>query len=206
MRGAWLPPAAGLLLLLAALAAAALSGRGPGREAPAAHPPAVAPAAAAVAPAAPAPAPPAAGTPEPAPTPGPTPAPTPLTARAEVLAAYHAYWELYAEALRELDPGRLGEVAAGPHLERARAEIEELRARGTAARIEVEHGVLAVEVDEEAGRASVLDAYLNRSRLLDAESGEPVGRAPRAVRVTDGYLLVREGERWKVWDGFRSGR
>ena len=203
MRGAWLPPAAGLLLLLAALAAAALSGRGPAREAPAARPPAVAPAAAAaVAPAAPAPAPPAAGTPEPA----PTPAPTPLTARAEVLAAYHAYWELYAEALRELDPGRLGEVAAGPHLERARAEIEELRAGGTAARIEVEHGVLAVEVDEEAGRASVLDAYLNRSRLLDAESGEPVGRAPRAVRVTDSYLLVREGERWKVWDGFRSGR
>ncbi|MDR7551262.1 MAG: hypothetical protein QN131_15215, partial [Armatimonadota bacterium] len=80
-------------------------------------------------------------TPSSEPTPKESPSPagtvtvelTPTASPEEaVKQAYLHYWEVYSEALFNLDSSRLSEVMTGPRLERALQEIERLQEQGRA--------------------------------------------------------------------------
>lgn len=133
-----------------------------------------------------------------------TPTPTP-SVEEEVSEAYLGYWQVYADAVFDLDETRLTEAMSEQQLERTRQEIENLRQRGRAAKIVVEHDFFIVDLDPVAGTATVRDQYANRSYEVDAETKEMIGEAAPGTLVTDTYFLVKEGETWKVRDGIRQG-
>jgi hypothetical protein len=137
------------------------------------------------------------------PVPEVTPTPAPSVEQ-EVSEAYLNYWQVYADAVFELDEARLPEAMTEPHLERTRQEIEGLRQRGRAAKIVVEHDFLILQVDATAGTATIRDRYTNRSHEVDAETKEMVGEAAPGTVLTDTYFLVKEGGVWKVRDGIRE--
>ena len=130
--------------------------------------------------------------------------PTP-TVEEEVSEAYLNYWQVYADAVFDLDETRLTAAMSEQQLERTRQEIDSLRNRGRAAKIVVEHDFLIVDLDPVAATATVRDQYANRSYEVDAETKEMIGEAAPGTLVTDTYFLVKEGETWKVRDGIRQG-
>lgn len=144
------------------------------------------------------------GTRTPSTTPGISPTATASpSVEDEVEAAYLHYWEVYANAVFNLDETGLDEVMTGAQLQRTLGEIDALRRRGRAAMIVVEHDFVIVELDTSAGSASVRDRYTNSSYEVDAETKEAVGDPAPGVELTDTYSLVKEGESWKVRDGIR---
>ena len=130
-----------------------------------------------------------------------TPAPS---VEQEISEGYLNYWQVYADAVFNLNETRLPEAMTEPHLERTRQEIQSLRERGRAAKIVVEHDFLILQVDAAAGTATVRDRYSNRSYEVDAETKEMVGEAAPGTVVTDTYFLAKEGGVWKVRDGIRE--
>lgn len=136
-------------------------------------------------------------------TPEASPTATP-SVEEEVSEAYLRYWSVYADAVFNLDETRLAQVMSGPQLQRTRQEIENLRQRGRAAKIVVEHDFFIAELDPVAGTATVRDEYANRSYEVDAETKEMVGQAAPGTVITDTYFLVKEGGAWKVRDGIRQ--
>ena len=131
----------------------------------------------------------------------PTPAPS---IEQEISEGYLNYWQVYADAVFNLDETRLPEAMTEPHLERTRQEIQSLRQRGRAAKIDVEHDFLILQVDAAAGTATIRDRYTNRSYEVNAETKEMVGEAAPGTVLTDTYFLVKEGGVWKVRDGIRE--
>jgi len=122
----------------------------------------------------------------------------------QVSEAYLHYWDIYADAVFNLDDSRLPEVMTAPDLERARQEVEALRQRGRAAKIVVEHNFVILQLDQVAGSATIRDEYTNKSYEVDAQTEEMVGKAPQGNVLTDTYFLVKEGGTWKVRDGIRE--
>ena len=172
-------------------------------------------------------APVAAVTPQPLATPAPTPAgaaapgagteagggaatplPTvPPALEAEVAEAYLHYFDVRSEALLNLDPSRLPEVAAGAALTGLEQGIEMDGAEGHAVQTDVQHdfAVLRVEGDQ----AVVADQYRDRSIFVDPATRQPlpgqVQPAPEeapVVRVL--YYLQRIDGVWKVIRGERE--
>jgi len=107
------------------------------------------------------------GTPRPA-TSNPTATASPEQA---VLEAYRRFWEAYAIAVLELDPTQVETVAAGDRLRGIQEEIEDLRRRGLAIRVNVTHNPMVVEVSGE--RAVVYDEMVNNSFHVNAQTKEP---------------------------------
>jgi hypothetical protein len=130
--------------------------------------------------------------------------PTPTASPEEaVKEAYLHYWEVYGEALLNLDGSRLSEVMTGPRLERALQEIQQLEEQGRAVKIVVESRPVVVEVGSD--EALVLDEYENRSYLIDAETKEPLSEPPTTGEtIRDRVTLTRVGDTWKVLDTVRG--
>jgi hypothetical protein len=126
---------------------------------------------------------------------------TALTPEEEVEQAYLRSWEVYAEAVRDLDTSGLEESYAGEQLERTRAEVEQLRADGHAVEVSVEHDYRIQIVDPDL--AVVQDRYRNHSILIDAASGEPLEEDPDDLYF-ETYTLRESGGRWKVVDIVRE--
>ena len=138
-------------------------------------------------------------------TPAPTAVPTATpSVEQQVSEAYLHYWDIYADAVFNLDDSRLPEVMTAPDLERARQEVEALRQRGRGAKIVVEHNFVILQLDQVAGSATIRDEYTNKSYEVDAQTEEMVGKAPQGNVLTDTYFLVKEGGTWKVRDGIRE--
>lgn len=135
------------------------------------------------------------------PTSSPVTTPTVAT-EDEVLAAYAYYWDVYAEALFDVDPSRLSEVMTGARLQRALDEIERLKDDGQAVRIVVDNDPLVVSVG--GGEAVVADVYENSSYLVDATTKEPVGDRGEPNTLRDTFTLVLEDGLWKVRDSLRQ--
>ena len=119
----------------------------------------------------------------------------PTTPEEEVEAAYLRSWDVYAKAVRDLDPSGLEEAFAMDALELLRAEVERLKNDGTPAEIDVEHDF---EIESaNATTALVFDTYISNSVLLDPETGERTERGPPDT-VRKAYQLERAGGIWKV--------
>jgi hypothetical protein len=132
-------------------------------------------------------------------SPSPTPTPTPEQA---VLTAYRRYWELYTQAVLNLDPTLVEGAAMGEELEGIRSEIADLRTRGRAIRVDVQLRPIVVEVRDDA--AIVYDEFVNRSFTVDAGTKEPRQASGSGEVVRDVYYLHLMGD--GVWKVTRSER
>lgn len=137
------------------------------------------------------------GAPPPAPSSESTedPAPTPTDPRAQVEQAYLHAWDVWADALRELDPAPLSEVLTGEALDVVQGRLEEQRANNQPVRLRAEHNYRIVMIDE--ATASVDDRYVNHSVRLDPETLEPIEDDPNQRLHTSFTMRLVDGT-WKI--------
>jgi hypothetical protein len=121
----------------------------------------------------------------------------PATTEGQVEAAYLKSWDVYADAVYnlELDEAALESVYGGEHLATARTEIGARIRDGRAALVRVEHSY-DVEVLS-ADQARLTDTYRNHQQLIDPMTKRPVEADPNEV-VTDVVDMRRIGARWTV--------
>jgi len=118
-----------------------------------------------------------------------------LTPEEEVEAAYLRSWEVYAEAVRTLDPSGLEEAYADRALEVVAGEIADRAARSRPGLVEVEHDYRIQLISDR--KAIVQDEYENHSVLVDPETGDPIEDDPNELIFETYQLELREG-RWVV--------
>ena len=122
---------------------------------------------------------------------------TTLSAKAELLAAYNRSWEIYADALRRLDPSQLPTAFAGNALKAVRAEVATQKARRQPVRINVKHDPKVLLVNATDG--VVADEGINHSVVLDPATDQPAEQDPeepfrerRSFKHLDGAWKVVE--------------
>ena len=120
---------------------------------------------------------------------------TTLSVEEEVERAYLRSWDVYAKAVRDLDPMGLEQAYAGDALETVRAEVMRLKAAGTPIVVKIEHDldVQLVSPDE----AVVVDQYVNRNYRTTL-AGEPIDDPNKAGTYVESYQLKRAGREWSV--------
>ncbi len=121
----------------------------------------------------------------------------PASVEGQVEAAYLRSWDVYAEAVYnlELDEAALAEVYAGPSLETRRREIEDRIAAGRAALVRVDHDYQVVPVDSTT--AAVVDQFLNHQVLIDPDTKVPIDDDPNERLVVNFQLKLIDGS-WRV--------
>jgi hypothetical protein len=150
-----------------------------------------------------------AATPVPSSGVGLTNLPTPTSDQAaEIATAYKKYFDARSEALLNLDPSSLDEVASGQSLAGLHQTIEDDRAHGRALQTNVEHEQVYV-VGYQGDRADVADQYRDSSVFVDPATHAPLPgqNAPTspdlAPEVSVVYHLQRIDGVWKVVSGER---
>jgi hypothetical protein len=124
-----------------------------------------------------------------------------LTVDQEVEAAYLRSWDVYAKAVRDLDPSGLEESYASPQLERTRDAVNKRKAANTPDRVRVEHDFEILVLGD--GRAMVRDRYRNHSVFIDPVTMEPTEPDPNET-IFEVYTLKEIDDRWKVVDIVRE--
>lgn len=121
----------------------------------------------------------------------------PASVEGEVEAAYLRSWDVYAEAVYnlELDEAALAEVYTEVHLETKRKEVRSRIEEGRAARVLVEHDYTIQVIDPTT--AVVIDTYRNHQVLIDPVTKEPTEPDPNEL-VTDLTTLRRKDGVWRV--------
>ncbi len=136
----------------------------------------------------------------PAPTsPQPTSTPDP---EAEVIRAYLRYWELYAEAVLNLDHSVLIGAASEEELQQVQEEIETLRADGVALRILIEHRPTVIELT--GTTATVFDEMTNNSFYVDPDTHEPPEGEGSGETLVDTFFLEKVDGQWMVIRSIRQ--
>jgi hypothetical protein len=119
----------------------------------------------------------------------------PTTPEEEVEAAYLKSWDVYAEAVRELDPSRLEEAYAKESLETVRREVERRTRERDPIKVIVEHQYVVELLG--SSRALVIDRYTDSSVPLDPVTGE-ARATPEPEVLDETYTLEKLGDSWKV--------
>lgn len=139
----------------------------------------------------------------------PTPLPTvPPELNAEVSAAYLNYFQVRGDALLNLDPAPLTQVAAGQVLAGLQKQIESDRAQGRAIETNVQHNFVVLSVQGDS--ATVADGYRDFSVFVDPITHEPLpgqvvpASAEAAPLAKVVYHLQRIDGIWKVVGGERE--
>lgn len=131
------------------------------------------------------------------PTNAPSGSPSPeLSDHRAVEQAYLRYWDVYREALLQLDTSRLSEVSARDELREIEEEIEEFRQRGRAVRATVTHHYLVFDVTEL--EAKVYDEIMDRSFTVDPVTKEPTRGPDSGSVVKDTFFFEKIDGVWKV--------
>jgi hypothetical protein len=120
----------------------------------------------------------------------------------EVLTAYANYWELYAEAVLNLDHSILTGVASEEELQQVREEIEALRANGVALRVVIEHRPTVIELTDTS--ATVFDEMTNNSFYVDPETHEPPEGEGSGETLVDTFFLEKVDGQWMVIRSIRQ--
>lgn len=121
----------------------------------------------------------------------------PASVEGQVEAAYLKSWDVYAEAVYdlELDEAAPAEVYAGTTLANLIAEIEGRRTDGRAALVQVEHNYEISMTGEST--AIVVDAYRNHQVLIDPTTKKPIESDPDE-EVLFSFTLELIDEGWRV--------
>ena len=132
-----------------------------------------------------------------------SPSPTSTDVKTQVEAAYLDAWDVWDEAMRNLDPSRLSDAMTGRALQAVAAQVEEARRKNEPVSIEAEHNYRIDIVD--ATTASVDDNYINHSVRLDPETGQPK-ESPPSKRVHKSFTMRLVDGTWKLAEiiGFDS--
>ena len=125
---------------------------------------------------------------------------TPL--QKDIATAYLRYWAVYGSAMETLDTSRLSEVAAAGRLQEAIEEVEELKAEGVAAKVQIKHSFSVTSATET--EASIRGEYINSSYAVDPVSRRPVGEPGQSQHSVHTYHLKRIDGAWKVVGGTRG--
>lgn len=120
---------------------------------------------------------------------------TTLSVEQEVEQAYLESWDVYAKAMRNLDPSLLSAAFGEDALTLKTEEVLALKAANTPVRIAVEHNVEVVTATSET--AELIDRAINHSVLIDPATGEPTEPDPDSRRDSR-YRLKRMEGRWIV--------
>jgi hypothetical protein len=128
-------------------------------------------------------------------TPPTSPSDTPTDPRAQVEQAYLDAWDVWEEALVELDASRLSEVFTGSALDVVTNQVEEQERKNEPVRIRAEHNYSITMIDSET--ASVEDRYINHNVRLDPETLEPI-EPDQETRVRRSFTLTRVDSTWKI--------
>jgi hypothetical protein len=112
-----------------------------------------------------------------------------------LLGAFQRSWQIYADALRRLDPSRLPTAFAGSALRAAQSEVAAQKGSGQPVRIDVEHHPRVLLVTATDG--VVTDEGVNHSVVLDPNTGQPAEPDPNE-RFTERRSFKFLGGGWKV--------
>ncbi len=126
-----------------------------------------------------------------------SPSPSSTDPKAQVEQAYLNHWDVYAEALRNLDTSKLSEVLTASALTTVTSQVEEQRRMNQPVLIRVEHNYTITLTSDST--ASVDDNYINHSVRLDPKTGQPIEKDPNQ-RIHKSYTLKRVNGIWKVSD------
>jgi len=121
----------------------------------------------------------------------------PASVEGAVEAAYLRSWDVYADAVYnlELDDQALAEVYAETSLANLTDEIEERARDGRAALVRVDHNYEITVLD--SASALVVDAYRNHQVLIDPDTKEPVEADPDEA-VLFSFTLRLTDDHWRV--------
>jgi hypothetical protein len=131
----------------------------------------------------------------------PDSSPTPTSPKAQVKLAYIDQWDIYSQAVEELQFKGIGKVFTGKALKVVRKEIEDRRREQTPVVIEVKHDLGIKIID--ATTAVVDDRYINRTTDIDPDTGVPTKRYPPDL-IHELYTLKKVNDKWKVSAIFRQ--
>ncbi|SRR5581483_2826066 len=123
-------------------------------------------------------------------------------AQQQIEAAYLRYWQVYSDAVLNLDPSHLNEVLAGRALQLVTDEINGLKAQDKPAKIDVQHSYAIVRFDQTS--ATLVDDYLSRSVLVDPSTKQPLPRSDPPTRVRQSFEFQKADGNWKILDGTRQ--
>lgn len=123
----------------------------------------------------------------------------PAAVEGQVEAAYLKSWDVYAEAVYnlELDETALAEVYADPLLGVVRGEVQSRIDEGRAAHVRVEHDY-SIEITG-TETAAVVDRYVNHQVLIDPATKQPTEADPNKT-IVDAFTLRLVNGRWIVFD------
>jgi hypothetical protein len=121
----------------------------------------------------------------------------PETVEGAIEAAYLHAWDVYADAVYnlQLDEEALAGALAGLQLETTRGEILERITDGRASHVRVEHDYDIWTIDERT--AIVFDQYRNHQVLIDPRSKVPVEADPDELVVRESTMSF-DGSRWRL--------
>jgi hypothetical protein len=128
-------------------------------------------------------------------TPSVTTSATPSDPRAQVEQAYLHAWDVWADALTNLDTSRLSEAFTGRALNVITNQVEEQKRKNEPVRISAEHNYTITLIDPQT--ASVEDRYINHNVRLDPETLEPV-EPDQETNVRRSFTLKLVGSTWKI--------
>jgi hypothetical protein len=121
----------------------------------------------------------------------------PASVEGRVEAAYLKSWDVYAEAVYnlELDEEALAEVYAERALETVKAEVRRRIDEDAPSLVSIEHDYQLALVD--GGSANVIDNYINHQVRIDPATREPVEADPNERLLFNFQMKLLDG-RWKV--------
>jgi len=128
-------------------------------------------------------------------TPPTSPSDTPTDPRAQVEQAYLDAWDVWEEALVQLDASRLSEAFTGSALDVVTNQVEEQKRKNEPVRIRAEHNYSVTMIDSET--ASVEDRYINHNVRLNPETLEPI-EPDQETRVRRSFTLTLVDSTWKI--------
>ncbi|MPZ16150.1 MAG: hypothetical protein GEU73_17330 [Chloroflexi bacterium] len=126
---------------------------------------------------------------------------SPLSLEQEIEEAYLRYWDVYSEALLNLDTSRIPEVAADDELRRIEEEVGGLRNRNEAARINVTHDYEILDITSTGG--TVYDEALNQSYTVDPVTKTSPEGTNRSEILRDLYFFEKRDHMWKIVKSYR---
>lgn len=124
------------------------------------------------------------------------------SADSAVLDAYAQYWQVYSDALYNLDSSQLQTVMTGARLQRALDEVSSLQQQGRAVKIDVQNQPVVIGINGDT--AMVFDEYQNRSSYIDPVTKDPLSSPGQAETLRDSVTLTFVDGIWKVTDSVRQ--
>ena len=124
------------------------------------------------------------------------------TAESDVTNAYLRYWQVYSDAVLNLDSSHLGEVLDGQALGWVSDEIAGLKKQGKSAKIDVQHRYAVVRMNDTS--ATLVDDYVSRSVYLDPTTRQPMARTDPPTNVEQSFEFQKISGVWKIVGGTRT--